>query len=1117
MPTTLAFWSSFETGDPLPSGLGAADESVGVDGARCVVDRGPDSSPTAKPYVGFTGLRALRYECRHGEDGPGSFRVRLFEVDLEVEADTELSYVLFPRFTPDLRYPATYAAVDLEFADGTSLADLVPCDQYGNVLTAGGQGSSRSLSADQWNLRRSRIGDVAAGRRVAAIVFAYDCPEGPADVTGWVDDIRIGPAAQETRTGRPSEYVLTTRGTHSSGSFSRGNTIPATAVPNGFNFWTPVTDAGSLTWLYEYHRHNNADNRPELQAFALSHQTSPWMGDRQTFQVMPSNRPGYPDGDRHRRALAFGHEHEVARPHHYAVTFDNGIAAEIAPTDHAAMFRFTFTGDTSTLIFDNVDARAGLTVHEHSGELTAYTDVRSRLSNGATRMFVYATFDRAVVESGRPTGVDDRSPAAGYVRFATPPGQRIVTMRIAASLISLDQAMANLDLEVPSTVTFDDVVAGAQRQWDDLLGVVEVEGATEDQLVTLYSNLYRLFLYPNSGHENTGTLAAPVYTHAVQSSVGTPPSSPTRTGAAVVPGKVYVNNGFWDTYRTTWPAYALLAPRLAGELVDGFLQQYRDGGWVSRWSSPGYANLMVGTSSDVAFADAFRKNVTGFDPVEAYDAAVRNATVRPPDDHVGRKGLETSIFLGYTSEESTSEALSWALDGYINDFGIATMAKELAGHAGTSDALRRRYETEHRYFRNRALGYVHLFDRSVGFFQGRRADGSWRLSPDAFDPRVWGFDYTETNAWNMAFHAPQDGRGLANLYGGPARLAAKLDEFFAIPETGEDRFRGSYGTVIHEMTEARDVRMGMYGHSNQPAHHIAAMYLHAGQPAKMQEKVREVLARLYLGSEIGQGYPGDEDNGEMSAWWVFHALGLYPLRMGSPGYVVGSPLFRRATIHLDGHLDGHGGSGRDLVITTSASGPDDVYVQSLTVNGTAYEQTSLPHDLLAAGGLLEFEMGPRPSDWGTSTCSAPPSLTTDDNRPCPLVDLTSPNLRRGTGAATASTGVSADDLFDDTSATSVTFDSWPAWVAYRLDEPRQVQLYTLTSGPGPADPVGWSLRGSHDGEHWDVLDERSGETFRWRSQTRPFAVDRPGAYAWYRIDLEPGARRVTLAQIELLG
>ena len=907
--------------------------------------------------------------------------------------------------------------------------------------------------------------------------------------------------------------MITTRGTHSSGAFSRGNNIPATAVPHGFNFWVPVTDAGSTSWLYEYHRANNADNRPELQAFALSHETSPWMGDRQTFQVMPSGETERPHAGRSERALAFGHDREIARPHYYAVTFDNGIRTEIAPTDHAAMFRFTFTGEASTLILDNVDSNAGLTIDPADGAVSGYTDVRSRLSTGATRMFVHATFDRPVRASGRPAGADDRAGASGFVTFDTSGADRTVTMRIATSLISLDQARANLALEIAPTDTFEDVRERAQRAWDDKLSVIEVEGARDDELVTLYSNLYRLFLYPNSAYENTGTATEPVWAHAVQSSVATPPSSPTRTGAPVVPGKVYVNNGFWDTYRTTWPAYALLTPRLAGELVQGFLQQYHDGGWVARWSSPGYANLMVGTSSDVAFADAYLKGVTGFDVGAAYDAALKNATVRPPDDHVGRKGFDTSIFLGYTAEESTDEAMSWAMDGYINDFGIAMMAKALAERAAPDSSggpRRQRYLEEYAYFLNRARGYVHLFDASVGFFQGRRADGTWRLSPAEFDPRVWGFDYTETNAWNMAFHVPHDGRGLANLYGGRDRLADKLDEFFGTPETGEAAFKGSYGSVIHEMTEARDVRMGMFGHSNQPAHHIPYMYTYAGQPAKTQEKVREVVSRLYLGSEIGQGYPGDEDNGEMSAWHVFSALGFYPLQMGSPFYAVGSPLFTKATVHLE--------NGNDLVISAPDNSAQNPYVQRLTVNGEAYDRTFLPHDLLARGGVLEFEMGPRPSDWGTGPDSAPPSVTTDDEPPRPHVDLTRPG--NGTATATASDGVDVTALFDDTSATSATLPAdGSAWVRLALEAPHRVELYTLTSGPDDAaDPTGWRLLGSRDGAHWTTLDERADEGFTWRRQTRPFRVARPGDYTHYRIDWTGTSRpHLTLAEIELLA
>ena len=385
----------------------------------------------------------------------------------------------------------------------------------------------------------------------------------------------------------------------------------------------------------------------------------------------------------------------------------------------------------------------------------------------------------------------------------------------------------------------------------------------------------------------------------------------------MVDGKVYVNNGFWDTYRTTWSAYSLFSPGTAGELVDGFVQQYRDGGWIARWSSPGYANLMTGTSSDVAFADAYVKGVKGFDATDAYDAALKNATVAPPgdpfDSNVGRKGLFQSLFLGWTPSR-VSEGLSWALEGNINDFGISNMAARLADRTGD-----RRYREEAEYFRSRAPDYVHMFDPAVGFFQGRDATGRWKSPPDEYDPLEWGHehDYTETNGWGFAFHAPQDGQGLANLYGGRAGLARKLDEFFSTPETATHV--GSYGGVIHEMIEARDVRMGQWGFSNQVSHHIPYMYDYAGRPAKTAEKVREALRRLYVGSEIGQGYGGDEDNGETSAWYLFSALGFYPLQVGSDRYAIGSPLFRKATVHLGNGPQARGQARGTTAPATSTS------------------------------------------------------------------------------------------------------------------------------------------------------------------------------------------------------
>ncbi|MEU4157925.1 GH92 family glycosyl hydrolase [Actinoplanes sp. NPDC026670] len=1039
--------------------------------ARSAIGTGPANAPAAKARVGYSGLASLEFAGRHATDGRGYTYNRIYDVDLKIGPDTELSYLVFPEFSRgDLSYPATYTAVDLAFTDGTFLSALKAKDQHGTVVSPQAQGAAKKLSANQWNKIVSRIGQVARGKTVDRILVAYDKPSGPQSPwRAWFDDITLTGVKDQKPIKSLAGYVETRRGTQSSGGFSRGNNIPAAAVPHGFNFWTPVTNASTLSWLYEYHKANNAANLPQLQALSVSHEPSPWMADRQTFQFMPQDGAGVPNADRTARALPFHHENETAKPHYYGVTFDSGLKAEVAPTDHAALLRFTFTGDGGNIIFDNVNDSAGLTVDPATGTVTGWTDVRSGLSNGASRMFLYATVDAPVLGGGMlPAG---NRPSTGYVTV----GAKTVHLRVATSLLSVDQARHNLELEIAAADTLETVRDRAEAAWNAKLRTVEVEGASRDQLVTLYSSLYRLFLYPNSAHENTGTTAAPVWRHAVQSSTTTPPSTPTQTGAEIKDGKVYVNNGFWDTYRTTWPAYSLLTPALAGEMVDGFVQQYRDGGWISRWSSPGYANLMVGTSSDVAFADAYLKGVKGFDLEDAYAAAVKNASVAPPNDNVGRKGLTTSIFKGYTPSDVTGEAMSWAMDGYINDYGIANMAQAL-GHTEEAE-----------YYRSRALNYVNHFDASTGFFQGKNSAGQWRWGPAQYDPEVWGYDYTETNGWNMAFHAPQDGQGLANLYGGRDALAGKLDTFFSTPETGL-KF-GSYGGVIHEMTEARDVRMGQYGHSNQPSHHLPWMYTFTGQPAKTQALTREIVDRLYLGSEIGQGYPGDEDNGEMSAWYVFAALGFYPLQMGSANYVIGSPLFTKATINLE--------NGRKVVIRAHGNSARNVYVQSLKVNGKAWNSTNLPHKVLAGGATLDFTMGSKPSKWATGANAVPPSLTSGAEPARPQKDVT------GTVTTAA--------LADDSSATeaTVTTQEWT------LPAAAEAGQYTITSAAAAgADPAGWRLLGSADGVTWTELDTRTGQAFPWRRQTRPFTVASPGAYTHYRLEFTGPA---TVAELELLA
>ncbi|SPE64388.1 putative alpha-1,2-mannosidase [Streptomyces netropsis] len=1047
---------------------------------RSHTDRGPTGSPTAKANVGFTGTQALRYGGTHQATGRGYSYNKVFDVHTRVTPRTRLAYKVFPSMPEaDARYPATHVSIDLAFTDGTYLSDLGAVDQHGARLTPRGQADSKTLYVNQWNNKTALIGTVAAGKTVDRVLVAYDSPVGPAKFRGWVDDISLAPAPAEKPQAHLADYAVTTRGTHSSSNFSRGNTFPATAVPHGFNFWTPVTNAGSMTWLYQYAATNNADNRPTIQAFSASHEPSPWMGDRQTFQVMPSTAAGIPDASRTARALPFRHANETARPHYYGVTFDNGLKTEITPSDHAAMMRFTFPGENAGVILDNVTNQGGLTLDPDRGVITGYSDVRSGLSTGAGRLFVYGVFDAPVTASGRPRG-GAGGDVTGYLRFR-PGKNKTVTLRLATSLIGVDQAKANLEQEIPAGSSFTGVRDRARAAWEAILGRVEVEGASHDQLTTLYSNLYRLYLYPNSGFENTGTKARPRPRYASPFSPPAGENTPTRTGAKIVDGEVYVNNGFWDTYRTTWPAYSLLTPKTAAKLADGFVQQYKDGGWTSRWSSPGYADLMTGTSSDVAFADAYVKGV-GLDAEAAYEAALKNATVAPTHPGVGRKGMNTSVFLGYTSTK-TREGVSWALEGYLNDFGLAKMGEAL--YARTHRA---RYKEEAAYFLGRAQNYVKLFDADVGFFQGKDASGAWRLSPDDYDPRVWGHDYTETNGWNFAFTAPQDTRGLAALYGGRRGLAKKLDTYFATPETGSPEFAGSYGGVIHEMTEARDVRMGMYGHSNQVSHHIAYTYDAAGQPWKAQAKVREALSRLYLGSEIGQGYPGDEDNGEMSAWYVFSALGFYPLVMGAGEYAVGSPLFTKATVHLE--------NGRDLVVKAPGNSARDVYVQGLRVDGKAWNSTAIPHSVLADGATLEFTMGPKPSPWGSGKGAGPSSISRDDRVPTPPADLITSN-----GSA----------LTDDTSATDTSFTT----ASLRVPAGSRVTSYTLTSADRAKAPDGWVLKGSVDGAEWSTVDRRAGESFAWDRQTRVFSVRAPGRYGHYRLESANG--EVRLAEVELLG
>ncbi|WP_176697103.1 GH92 family glycosyl hydrolase [Microbacterium sp. 3J1] len=1077
-------------------------EPIAVDGATpdaadllLQVGSGPTSSDTAKTGVGFTGTKALQYAGRHLAAGPASSSTVLYEdVAIDVADDSELSYLVFPELDGEQTYAATFVAVDLSFTDGSTLSTSGAIDAYGYGATARQQGQANVLWPNQWNKVTVDLGQ-SAGKTVDDIVFTYDhpgadvkgieVPTGATAFSGWLDDVEIGAAEERDTSDGLVSYVDTRRGTNSTGGFSRGNNLPAVGWPNGFNFITPMTNADNVGTIYQYQRANTAQNLPALNGIGFSHQPSIWMGDRNQIAVLPAAN-GNPTSSLNDRKLTFHHENEIARPDIYSVDFDNGIQTDVTATDHGAIYRFEFTGDTSSILIDQLVDSSKLSI---SGDtVSGWVDGGSGWP-GRTRMFVYGTFDQEPTASGATTQ-GDRNGTARFAAFDTT-SDRTVELRLSSSFISQDQAKKNHAFEVDG-VSFDEAHAAVRDAWNERLGVVhDVVGASEHQLVTLYSSLYRLNLYPNSQFENTGTETDPVYQYASPVSPTSGAASDTQTNAKIVDGKVYVNNGFWDTYRTAWPLYSLLYPDVTEELVDGFVQQYRDGGWVARWSSPGYADLMTGTSSDVAFAEAYLAGALDTDTaLEAYDAAVKNATVLPASNAVGRKGLAQSIFLGYT-EATTHESASWGLEGYINDFGIAEMAAALADDPNTPAERVAQLKEEATYFEARAEHYVEMFNPEAGTFTSRNADGSWTSGAE-FDKKAWGGAFTEASAWTFGFHAPHDVDGLAALYGGRQQLLDVMHDFLTIREKADH-------SGIHEAREARDVRLGMLGMSNQIAHHIPYVLAEAGDPSGAQALIRDIQDRLFVGSDIGQGYPGDEDNGEFSAWYVFSALGFYPLEVGSGDYTIGTPLFDSATVSL---------GDTELVVNAPGASSGQDYVAGVSINGQPVDETTFDGDLLRSGGTLDFTMSAEPSAWGSK------DLAEQLEVPTTLVDATKP----GRGALAAADGTPVGSLVDDNMNSTVSFAGDTAELVWTSQSgPVTIGQYTLTSAAKDNAPSRWTLSGSTDGTTWTELDSRDGETFTWDSQTRPFTAQGTGGYTSVKLTAQTGGAPLALSEVELFA
>lgn len=936
-----------------------------------VASQGPTTQMASAPGRGLRVGPVWRVQQR--PEG-GAARIH---AGFAVQPNTVFDLALFPDLQHDStsdesappNFDGTRFGVRFELDDG---AVVTLRDQHDHAVDGkqfGARGSC--LVGDNWNLLRLDLTPLA-GRRIVCVLLTNEPRQNGA---AWLQV--FGPADAPVEADDVVERVDTRRGTHSAFLYSRGNTLPLTCVPHGFNFLTPATNARDPSWLYGWHR--DGGPTPRLQGLAFTHEPSPWIGDRSAFQVMPwVGGACDPAG----RSLAFDHDRETARPHRYAVDLDGGVRAEMTATSRAAVFRFTFAqaGPRGVVLDQQIEAGSVTVSRTPDGRACFEAAVppqpgwSTRLERPFPPAYVYGEFS----VPGRPRVVRERrSPFATTViagrrlvnswvgrhltmRLRRPQAvlvevdDDVVELRVAMSFISCEQARRSLANEVADD-DYDQVETRAHDAWANLLGRLEIDGGTLDQRQSAWSNLARLYCWPNEHHENLGSAETPSWAYA---SPYRPAQEHGRshTGCQIVPGPLYVNNGYWDTVRTAWPAYHLLTPERAPDLLDGILQQARDGGWMGRWVAPGYVDCMVGTNSDQIFADAIERGIA-LDELTAYDTALRNATTPSDSPLTGRKSIGRARFVGHVDTDEP-EGLSWSMENAQCDAAIARWSASLVERAerGEIDTSRLdEYRSNAVWFANRALSHSVLFDHRIGFYQGRTPDGSWRVAEAAdFDPAVWGYDYTETSAWGQAFHAQHDGATLARLLGGEHRLSAKLDELLRTPAITRPSMYGSYDYNTQEMNEAQAAGLGQLAISNQPAHHIPFMYLFAGRPDRTQWLTRELLDSQFVGSEIGQGYPGDEDNGEMSAWWLFAASGLYPLFPGGPEMVVTAPLFSRlAWTRADGTR-----------LEVNATGVEHRYIQSMRLNGQPWDAVSIPSRLLQGDVRIDVQLGPEPSDWG---------------------------------------------------------------------------------------------------------------------------------------------------------
>ena len=715
----------------------------------------------------------------------------------------------------------------------------------------------------------------------------------------------------------PVEYVNPLMGTQSTYELSTGNTYPAIARPWGMNFWMPQTGKMGDGWAYVY-------TANKIRGFKQTHQPSPWINDYGQFSLMPV--VGTPEFDQDKRASWFSHKGEVAKPYYYKVYLaEHDVVTEFTTTDRAALFRFTFPENERSYVVVDAFDRGSFVKIVGNNRIEGYTTRNSGGVPGNFKNYFVIEFDKSF--EYRHTFADGKlsdelyqqaNHTGSVIGFRTEKGEK-VHARVASSFISLEQAERNL--KELGDDDFDALVEKGKTEWNEVLGAIQVEGGSLDQYRVFYSCLYRSVLFPRKFYEFD---AAGNIVHY----------SPYNGN--VLSGYMYTDTGFWDTFRCLFPLLNLVYPSRNREIQEGLINTYKESGFFPEWASPGHRGCMVGNNSASVLADAYLKGVRVAD-VEALYAGLVHGTehVHPKASSTGRLGNEYYNKLGYVPynvgiNESAARTLEYAYD----DWCIYQLAKALG-----------RPEVEIDKYAKRAMNYKHLFDPETKLMRGKNQDGSF-MTP--FSPLKWGDAFTEGNRWHYTWSVFHDPQGLIDLMGGKETFVRMLDSVFAVPPLFDASY---YGGVIHEIREMTVMNMGNYAHGNQPIQHMIYLYNYAGQPWKAQYWLREVMNRMYTPGP--DGYCGDEDNGQTSAWYVFSAMGFYPVCPGTDQYVLGAPLFPRVTINFE--------NGKKIQIIASGNDDGHRYVERMRLNRKVYTKNYITHADLLKGGRIEFRMSEQPN------------------------------------------------------------------------------------------------------------------------------------------------------------